>query len=360
MRKLVVSWVVAFGGATIGCGGGQLNTKIVDTPRGHSSTYGTPRDLTYSFEAEPELDQLRLHVYRSARCDVIPFDLVTRRTETWKGNTLVSTENNGSVQLAKDPTSDAPCDQGYARDVEVSLVIGNAIHLLGTTDAYGYVGVNLNAELREKLFGVGVPPSAMVRVRALRGQPGQDIGPLSLASLRDFQTGTQRLLEELNALLAKGAELNGSDIQKTYELYEKLRALAWYEPAFKATSARFWELFFARKQVESTQNLARNLKALESAKELLKGAGIGTIPLFMQVAIASQTVDPRAVDWASGELLTALRAKPALCSSFDWTQMLSAGFLPQTQIAVQYLRFAQGDSFFSPISSRCSFLTRGV
>ena len=79
----------------------------------------------------------------------------------------------------------------------------------------------------------------------------------------------------------------------------------------------------------------------------------------MQVAVTSQAYDPRAMDWASGELLNAIRAKPQICSSFDWTQMQTYGFLPQTQMAVQYLRFAQGDSFYAPIAGRCSFLTRG-
>ncbi len=350
---LVAGWML------VGCGGGALTTKVVDAPQGSSNALGAPRNPTYSFEAEPELDQLRLHLYRAARCDLIPTDVVARRTETYRGSELVSSVSQGPVQIAKPATTDVPCDQGYARDVEVSLVVGNAIHPLGVTDAYGYVGINLSAELREKLFGVGVPPNAMVRVRGPKGQPAQEVGMLSLASLRDYETGTQRMIDELNALLAKGGDLSSPDIQRTYELYEKLRALAWYDPRFKAASARFWELFFARKQVESTQNLTRNLKALDAAKDLLKGAGVGAIPLFMQVAISSQAYDPRALDWASGELLSAIRAKPQLCSSFDWTQMQSYGFLPQTQVAVQYLRFAMGDAFYSPIAGRCSFITRG-
>jgi hypothetical protein len=345
--------------ASVGCGGGALTTKVVDTPQGSSTALGAPRNLTYSFESEPELDQLRLHVYRSARCDVIPTDIVARRTETYRDSHLVSSVDQGPVQIAKPATTEVPCDQGYARDVDVTLVVGNATHDLGITDAYGYVGVNLSAELREKLFGVGVPPNAMVRVRGPKGQPAQEVGMLSLASLRDYEGGIQRLLDELNALLAKGGELSSPDIQRTYELYEKLRALAWYDPRFKAASARFWELFFARKQLESTQNLTRNLKALDSAKDLLKGVGVAAVPLFMQVAVTSQAFDPRALDWASGELLGAIRARPQLCTSFDWTQMQSYGFLPPTQLAVQYLRFAYGDGFYGSIASRCSFITRG-
>lgn len=341
------------------CSTGTLTTKVVDTPQGTTTALGAPRSPMYSFEAEPELDQLRLHLYRSAHCDLIPTDVVARRTETWDGSHLVSSVDQGPVQVAKPATTEVLCDQGYARDMEVSLIIGNATHLLGTTDAYGYVGVNLSAELREKLFGQGVPANAMVRVRGLKGQPAQEIGMLSLASLRDFETGISRMLDELSALLTKGSDLSSADIQHTYELYEKLRALAWYDPRFKAASARFWELFFARKQVDATQNLSRNLKALDAAKDLLKGAGVGSIPLFMQLAIQNQAYDPRALDWASGELLSAIRARPQLCASFDWTQLSSYGFLPPTQLAVQYLRFAQGDGFYGPIAGRCSFITRG-
>jgi hypothetical protein len=351
--------LVVVGCVLSACGGGPLTTKVVDTPQGTTTAYGAPRSQTYSFEAEPELDQLRLHLYRSARCDLIPTDVVARRTETWRGEHLVSSVDQGPVQVAKPATTEVPCDQGYARDVEVTLVVGNATHLLGTTDAYGYVGVNLSAELREKLFGAGIPQNAMVRVRGPKGQPAQEVGMLSLASLRDYEQATQRMIDELNALLAKGSDLSSPDIARTYELYEKLRALAWYDPRFKAASARFWELFFARKQLESTQNLTRNLKALDTAKDLLKGAGVGAIPLFMQVAISSQAYDPRALDWASGELLTAIRSRPQLCSSFDWTQLSTYGFPLSTQVAVNYLRFAQGDGFYGPIQGRCSFITRG-
>jgi hypothetical protein len=359
MGQLAYGLVVGLGCVVVGCGGGQLTTRVVDTPQGTTQMYGAPRNQMYSFEAEPELDVLRLHLYRAARCDVIPTDIVARRTETLDGDHVISSVDQGPVQVAKAATTEVPCDQGYARDVDVSLVVGNAVHALGTTDAYGYVALNLSAELREKLFGTSTPADAVVRVRGPKAQPAQDIGKLSLASLRDYEAGIGKLIDELNSLLAKGTDLSSPDIARSYELYEKLRALAWFDPRFKAASARFWELFFARKQVEATQNLQRNLKALESAKALLKDAGDAAVPLFMQVAINSQSYDPRALDWASGELLTALRSKPQLCSSFDWTKIETYGFLPATQVAVHYLRYAQGDSFFGPISGRCSFITRG-
>jgi hypothetical protein len=343
----------------VACGAGARTTRVVDTPQGSSVEYGAPRDTTYSFEAEPELDVLRLHVYRVSRCELLPTEIVARRTETLDGDRVISTVEQGPVRIAKPSAGEVSCDAGYARDVAVSLIVGNAVHALGTTDARGFVSLNLSAELREKLLGVSAPAAATVRIRGPKAMGAVDAGQLSLASLRDYETGTARMLDELNALLSKGGELSSPDIQRSYELYEKLRALAWFDPRFKATAARFWELFFARKQLETTQNLQRNLKALDSARALLKDAGDAAIPVFMQIAINSASFDPRALDWASGELLTALRSKPQLCASFDWTKIDSYGFLPPTQIAVHYLRYAQGDAFFDPISGRCSFLTRG-
>ncbi len=343
----------------VACGGQQLTTRVVDSPQGTTEAYGAPRNVTYSVEAEPELDVLRLHVYRAARCDLIPTDIVARRTETLDGDRVISSVEQGPVQIAKGATAEVPCDQGYARDVDVSLVVGSAVHALGTTDSRGYVGVNLSAELREKLFGVSAPAEAIVRVRGPKAAPAVDAGRISLASLREFEAATARMLDELSALLSKGGELSSPDIGRTYELYEKLRALAWSDPRFKAVSARFWELFFARKQAETSENLRRDLKVLESARALLKDAGDAAVPLFMQVALSSQSFDPRALDWSSGELLSALRSRPQLCSSFDWTKLDTYGFPLSTRIAVHYLRYAQGDDFYGPISGRCSFITRG-
>src|SRR3954469_8332862 len=142
------------------CGGGAITSRDVDTPAGSILRYGAPANTTYSFESEPELNVLRLHVFRASRCPVFPTDTVLRRTETLKGDQVIHTEEHGKVQIAKPPTGEVACDVGYPRDVDVSLVVGNAVHRIGTTDAYGYVAVNLSSELREKLYGVGAPSDA--------------------------------------------------------------------------------------------------------------------------------------------------------------------------------------------------------
>jgi hypothetical protein len=341
----------------LGCGG-ALTYRDVDTPSGNVTTLGAPRDHTYSFEAEPELDVLRLRVYRAGRCDVIPTQVVIRRTETLQGGDVVYTENKGKVQIAKPPSGQAPCDVGYARDTAVSLLIGNAVHQLGTTDAYGQVAINLSQELREKLYGAGVPAEATVRLRPPQTLQPVDAGKLSLASLREHEAGVQKLLTEFEALLNKGSALTGAEITRSYTVYESLRAIGWYDPRVRAALARFWELLFQRKQVEATENMTRNLKALESAKELLTHASDASIPLFMQMAVNTQSYDPRAYDWSTGELFRAFRQKPEVCAGFDWVKVNSYGFPLSAQVAVQYLRFADGDAFFHSMSGVCGFAGR--
>src|SRR4051812_4762894 len=251
------------------CGGGALSSRDVDTPAGSILSYGAPASTTYSFEAEPELNVLRLHVFRASRCPVFPTDTVLRRTETLKGEQVIHTEEHGKVQIAKPATGEVACDVAYGRDVDVSLVVGNAVHRIGTTDAYGYVAVDLSTELREKLYGTAAPSNATVRVFPPRALGSVDIGQVSLASLRDFENGINKLLAELDPLLAKGTAITGPEIARSYQLYEQLRSLAYFDARVKGTLARFWELFYGRKREESTQNLQRNLQALEGAKALL-------------------------------------------------------------------------------------------
>ena len=78
----------------------------------------------------------------------------------------------------------------------------------------------------------------------------------------------------------------------------------------------------------------------------------------MQAAVTSQSYDPRAFDWASGELFDALRKSPQACNGFDWRRATSYGFGPSALVAIDYLRYAQGDDFWGPMSGVCSFVTR--
>ena len=350
-------------GASLGlllacCGGGAITSRDVDTPSGSILSYGAPADTSYSFESEPELNVLRLHLFRASRCPVFPTDTVLRRTETLQGDKVIHTEEHGKVQIARPPSGEVACDVGYGRDVDVSLVVGNAVHRIGTTDAYGYVAVNLSGELREKLYGASAPEEATVRVFPPRALGSLDIGQVSLASLRDFESGVDKLLAEFEPLLAKGTAISGPEIQRSYQLYEQLRQLAYYDARVKGALARFWELFYGRKREESAQNLERNLKALEGSKALLSTANLSAIPLFMQAAVSSQAYDPRALDWSNGELFQALRQHPQACTGFDWRRVQSYGFGPSALLAVDYLRFAQGDDFWGSMSGVCSFVTR--
>lgn len=355
---MVCAWGLSLVLSLGACGGGALSTRTVDTPTGSALSYGAPSTTSYSFEAEPELDVLRLRFYRASRCDVIPVTVVLRRSETLQGDHVISTTVQGSVQIAKPVSGQVACDLGYGQDLQVSLLVGNAVHQLGTTDAHGYVALNISAELREKLFGAAAPKAATVRVLAPRELGSVDVGQVSLASLADYETGVNRLLSEFGPLLNKGTAITGPEIQRSYELYEQLRQLAFYDARVKGALARFWELFYGRKALESAQNMERNLKALDGAKALLKDANLASIPLFMQLAVSSQSYDPRALDWASGSLFEALRHSPQACGGFDWHHVQSYGFGPGAQLAVDYLRFARGDDFWAGMSNVCSFVTR--
>jgi hypothetical protein len=343
-----------FASFSLGCGGGTLSYRDVDTPVGNDVSYGAPAATTYSFETEPELDLLGLRFFRSARCPVIPSKTVLRRSETLRGGKVISVVEHGMVRIAEPSNKDAACDLGYGQDLAVSL----AVHRIGTTNARGYIGVNLTAELRERWLGAQSPASATVRVFAPRSLGSVDLGEVSLASLRDFDAGVNRLLAELEPLLAKGTAISGPEITRSYQLYEQLRALGFNDPRVKGVLARFWELFYGRKAIDSTQNLTRNLQALQGAQALLQSAGPGAIPLFMQVAVSSQSYDPRAFDWAQGALFDGLRKAPQACTGFDWRRAPSYGFGPSALLGIDYLRFAQGDDFWRSMSGVCSFVTR--
>lgn len=353
--KCSLVWVMGLG---VSACAGSVTTREVDVPVGKSVAYGAPRSTSFWVEAEPELDVLRLRVYRASRCDVIPVDLMQRRVETLEGGEVVKTEEQGKRQVAHPPSGEADCELGYARDSEVSLVVGNAVHRLGTTDARGYVSVNLSAELREKLFGGSAPTEGLVRVRAPQALETADAGTITLASLRDYEAGVARLLAELGDLLGRNSDLSAQEIQRSYELYESLRSVAWFDPRFKAASARFWELFAERKRDEASTRLARDLRALDSAREVLRSASDATVPLFMQLALNAGTVDDRAQDWAYTSVLSAFRARPALCNGFDWARVSSYGFAPDTAVAMYYLRYVQADALGGTVTRLCSFASR--
>ena len=340
----------------VGCSG-PLTSRYVDTPSGKTVALGAPTNTTYEVEAQPEHELLRLNLYEVSSCPVIPVDLVDRREEMMRGDDVVEVKDLGKVQIAKAPEATAPCQPGYARDVEVSLLVAGATYPLGKTDAYGYVGVNLARVFERGLRNEQLPDKAEIQVRAPRGGHTRPAGSVDLGQLKRHEVSFDALLAEFNALLDKGTAITPEQIGRSYVLYEQLRELSYYDARFRGSAARFWELLEGRKLDEASARLSQNLKALASAKDLLKGAGIAAIPLFAQIAANSGSVDARAVEWANWTLLVALRGGGSPCASgFAWSDL--DGYPTPTRFAAEYLRFSQGDGFSTTLDRICTQFVR--
>jgi hypothetical protein len=200
-----------------------------------------------------------------------------------------------------------------------------------------------------------VPERGQLLVSPISGSGRVNAGDVALAQLREHEQAVSAYLSELEQILGKGPNLSPAEIQRSYTLYEQLRSLAWHDPRFAAAAARFWELVYARKQVEASEALGRNLKALESARGLLQSAGAAAIPIYVQAAVNANSVDSRALEWSQWELMQGLRRVPAACTSFSWTALDGYGFSPQALVAAHYLHFAYGDPYAGSIPRLCAF-----
>lgn len=344
-------------GVLSGCASAPLTSRYVDTPKGTAVEYGTPQATQYELEVEPEHETLRLYLYQYSECAKIPVTVMHRREEFLRDGEVVEVKEVGPVQIAQAPDGSMPCEAGYGRDVEVSLLIGGASYALGATDSYGYLSVDLASLLQRGTRAEALPAEAEVSIRPPYGGAAQVIGKVSLAQLAVHEQEVEKLLSELEAILGKGSDIGAQDIARSYVLYEKLRQLAPGDARFRATAARFWELFFNRKRDEATERLQRNLKALDAAKDLLKGASLAAIPIFARAAANSGVVDPRTLEWSEWQLLTGLRAHPATCrAEFRFDNLDGYGFSPGTLFAVRYLQFSYGDGFAPSIDALCGRL----
>ena len=86
-------------------------------------------------------------------------------------------------------------------------------------------------------------------------------------------------------------------------IYEQLQQLGRHDARVRGLSARFLELLYGRKAKEESENLKRNLKALNEAKDLL-GDGV---PIFVQVAARAGETPVTVLNWARGQVAVLLR-----------------------------------------------------
>jgi hypothetical protein len=211
-----------------------------------------------------------------------------------------------------------------------------------------------------EVFKVGsfeeVPERAKILLRSRKAQPLVEAGELSLSQLMKHQLRVTTLLTELETLLEEtGTTPTSEQIGRTYELYNQLVDLAPTDPRVLAATSRFWELLYGRKRDEAMQSLGKNLEALGKAQSVLKVMGDAAIPLYVQAAVSSGTLDRRALEWSSLRLVRALRGAPAVCSGgFSWTSVPSYGWPKDAELAAQYVHYAYGTSHLDAVRNVCS------
>ncbi len=325
---------------------GERTQRIVETPAGESVVMGEPHEWTYSAEVLPERDALELRVTRSARCARIPVTVLQRVQETLEGDEVVATEPLGPRQSSGPTMGEVPCEQGFARDSEVSLRIGDEVFSLGTTDARGTVRAGLSERLEHVLYREDPVREATVLVRGPRQLQSEPVASVALESLARHEAYVGVLLKRMRRILETEGDLSGADAQRLYVLYERLRRVAPNSSEFRGASVRFWEVIKDRRERQRTRSLTRNLKALSDARALLKDAGFAALPLYVRAAVNDGDVEPEAVEWAEWELLSGLVASPVACSGeFAWRALPTYGLSPQATLAARYLQFAFGNGY---------------
>lgn len=347
----------------VACGGASpLSTSIVETPSSKVETYGAPRDVTYSVEVDPALNEARLTVYQRATCDVISVQLVDRYEEKRRGDEVVERTLLGKGQHAGPVTGKVPCAQTYAARVLVIVDAGAAHFTLGETDARGRIAVRWNEVFKTATMGVPSEP-ATILVRPQQAQPTVSAGSISFQELTRQEQRLAQLIGDLSVVLDRAAgsasptnpaHLSQADSRQAYELYAQLQQLAPNDPRTVAIATRFWELVYARKQTESEAALGRNLEALSKAKDTLKIMGNAAIPLYVQAAVSSGTLDARTLEWSSLRLISALQGGRALCVGGS---LVNASWpTPEARLAAQYFEYGYGASAQTRFTSICSTL----
>lgn len=338
----------------LGCSSNQVTTRTVDDPAGEGVEYGAPRDTTYVAELDAGREYGTVTVYKKSVCDVIPVTVMQRYKEKVRGKDVLERSPLNKRQVAGEPQGEVVCDQGYARNMEVLLEAEGGRFSLGMTDELGRVETNLARVFKVASFDEA-PSSAKVMLRSIKGKPLEEVGELSLAQLQKHDLRVTELIAKLEAILAKG-EMGATpeEITRSYELYNQMVDIAAHDPRVKAIGTRFWELFYGRKLEESRERMGKNLEALKGAQELLRSAGDAAIPIYVQAAIGSGSLDQKALEWSSLRLIRALRSAPSVCSAgFSFAALPSYGWSTDARLAANYVHFAYGSAHADVLRRAC-------
>jgi hypothetical protein len=316
-------------------------------PAAPSYQLGAARDVQYRADVEVERAGLRLIVREESLCDVIPISTVV--------------ENGEKKRIAGPPTSTKPCDQRFARNVDVSLQVNGNTYALGQPNARGEIETPLGNRLLQNLYGddVAEAPIGKVLVRDQRGET-QEVAQVDLTELAKAGRRLEQLLAEFRSVLDRPqAQLSGAELAHAYELYEELAAFGSDDPRVSGLSALFLERLYQRKADEASERYRKNLQALGSVKDILAANRTTIIlPGYVASSIQGGTLDSRTVDWARGQAALALRHDRKLCgagprSEFSWAQMNLHPPPPQSKLAFEMLRFAYDDPYEAELTALC-------
>lgn len=350
----VLFGAVSLVGSTVACSSQQVTTRTVDDPSGEATQYGAPSSTKFSAEIDAGLQNATVTVYQTSTCDVIPVTVMQRYQETLRGDEVIDRSPLSKRQVAGSPRGSVACGQTYARNVEVLVEAEGGRFSVGETDELGRVSFSFS-----DVFKVGsleeLPAEAKVLLRSQKAQPLAEAGTLSLGQLAKHQARVTELLTELEGIFERTAGTQApADIGRSYEIYNQLVDLAPTDPRVQAAAARFWELLLGRKRDEALQNLGKNLDALSKAQALLRVMGDAAIPLYVQAAVSSGTLDRRALEWSSLRLVQALRNSPAVCSAgFSFTSVPTYGWSRDAELGAQYVHFAHGSSYADGLRHAC-------
>jgi hypothetical protein len=76
---------------------------------------------------------------------------------------------------------------------------------------------------------------------------------------------------------------------------------------------------------------------------MLKTMGDAAIPMYVQAAVSSGSLDRRSLEWASLRLISALKAAPNVCGAgYSYQNLGSYGFPLDAQLAAHAVNHAYG------------------
>ena len=148
---------VALGLLALACSPGALTQRTVDTPVGATIVAGAPRGTRYTVRAETDREQIRLLVGEASECDRLKMKVVRRVQETLRGKDVVSREPTQQVLVADGKEGTMPCNERFARSVQVALRVGSQTYRLGVPSPRGEVVADLAGEIRQSLYGEAPP-----------------------------------------------------------------------------------------------------------------------------------------------------------------------------------------------------------